>query len=133
MFYMTSCVDLPHYSDLFYLLQPTTWSRLAILSYGNAAAVLYLCAKLFSGSERQRTGQMWLLMSTNYLFLASRVVTVSIAPAWMNHRANLMVASVIAASTVGEITLTLSLRKSTGKITSRNGDVADFFTENAKG
>ncbi|GAU90034.1 hypothetical protein RvY_02512 [Ramazzottius varieornatus] len=110
---------------------PTTWWRLAILAGGNAAAMLYLCAKLFSGSERTRTGQMWLLMSTNYLLLASRVITKSIAPAWLDHRTNIAVASVLAGSTCAKVFLAVSSRPEKERVLDGNARI-DYSTEKAK-
>ncbi|OQV12525.1 PGAP2-interacting protein [Hypsibius exemplaris] len=79
---------------------PTTWSRLAVLSLGNAAAVLYLSARLFSQTVRERLQNFWMLLTANLLFLASRILTRSIAPMWMNRETNLAIAAVFGVSVV---------------------------------
>jgi hypothetical protein len=70
------------------------------LSFGNAAAMLLLSLRLFSGTVKARFHHFWMFLTSNYLFLASRVVTQSIVPAWTNNQINLAISLILAVSIV---------------------------------
>lgn len=106
-----------------------------VLAVGNAAAMLFICGKLFSGSTASKLRQWWLLLGANFLFLASRVWMTSIAPAWADYQTNWMVVSVLSVSIATHFLMKTAsmIRGSKDEADQKTGQVSDKHAGNKKG